>query len=113
MSSARRRPDGTESCATCAVASATGATAPLLMGGRPSSMSVERIRPHASRRSSLPRCRVCEAREEVKEDNPALGDEGNELGSWVLVSARRRGKNVETGHEGVETKSPMGRGQRS
>ena len=44
-------------------------------------MSVGRIRPHASRRSSLPRCRVCKAREEVKQDSPVVDDEGNELGA--------------------------------
>ena len=114
MSSARRRPDGAESCATCAVTSATGATPPLMVGGRPSSMSAARILPHVSRRSSFPRCRVCETREDVKEDSLVLGGGGKDLGTLVLVSARRRGKNVEAGYEGMETKSPMGRGgQRS
>jgi hypothetical protein len=52
--------------------------------------------------------RVREAREEVKEDSPVLGGEGNELGTWVLVSGRRRGQDVGTGDEwGFETKSPM------
>ena len=74
-------------------------------------MSAARILPHVSRRSSFPRCRVCEAREDVKEDSLVLGG-GKDL--VVLVSARRRGKNVEAGYEGMETKSPMGRGgQRS
>jgi hypothetical protein len=73
-------------------------------------MSARRTRLHVSRRSRFPRRRVWEAREDDKEDNPVLGGEGNELGTWVLVSGRRRGQDAGTGDEW----GTMGRGgQRS
>jgi hypothetical protein len=56
----------------------------------------EAVRLHVSRRSSFPRRRIREVSEDVKEDSPVLGDE---LGTWVLVSARHRGKNLESGYE--------------
>jgi hypothetical protein len=62
-------------------------------------MSARRTRLHVSRRSRFPRRRVREAREEVKEDSPVLGGEGNELGTWVLVPGRRRGQDVGSGDE--------------
>ena len=61
-------------------------------------MSARRAR--LSRRSRFPTRRVWEAREEVNEDSPVVGGEGNELGTGVM-----------TGDEwGMETKRPMGRG---
>ena len=69
-------------------------------------MSARRTRLQVSRRSRLPRRRVRVAMEEDKKDSPVLGDE---LGTWVLVSGRRRGQDVGAGDEwGVETKKPMG-----
>jgi hypothetical protein len=59
-------------------------------------MSASRTLLHVSRRSRFPRRRVWEAREEVKEDSPVLGGEGNELGT-----GRRRGQNVGMGDEWV------------
>ena len=71
----------------------------MLSDGRPSSISVRRTRLHVSRRSRCPRRRVWEEREEVKEDSPVLGVEGDELGTWVLVPGRRRGEGVGSGDE--------------
>ena len=53
--------------------------------------------------------------DEVKKDSPVLGGEAEELGTWVLMSGRRRGQYVGTGDEwGLEAKRPMGQdGQRS
>ncbi len=66
-------------------------------------MSERRTPLHVSRRSRFPRRRVWQAMEEVKEDSPVLGGEGNELGTWVLLSGRRRGQDVGAGDEwGVE-----------
>lgn len=62
-------------------------------------MSARRTPLHVSRRSRFPRRRVREASEEVKEDSPVLGGEGNELSTSVLVSGRRRGEDVGTGDE--------------
>ena len=59
-----------------------------------------------SRRSSFPRRREWEAREEVKKDSPVLGGDGNALGTWVIVSGRGRGQDVGTGDEW----GTMGRG---
>ena len=69
-------------------------------------MSARRTGLHVSRRSRFPRRRVWEAREDEKEDSPVLGGGGNELGTWVLVSGRRRGQDVGTGDEW----GTMGRG---
>ena len=67
---------------------------------------------HVSRRSKFPSRRVCEVREEVREDSLVLGGgEDEELGTWVLVSRRRRGQDVGAGDEwGMKSKSRMGGG---
>lgn len=78
-------------------------------------MSARRTGLHVSRRSRFPRRRVRVAMDEVKKDSPVLGGEAEELGTWVLMSGRRRGQYVGTGDEwGLEAKRPMGQdGQRS